>query len=94
MIERVNWRPVAFADLSRVVANIAEENPIAARRIGRELLLAGDSLASFPYRGRRGRVPNTRELVTVWPYIIVYEVDDSSHVQILRIWHGAQDRRE
>lgn len=68
MIERVNWRSIAFADLARVVAYIAEKNPIAARRVGRELLLAGDSLANFPYRGRRGRVSGTRELVTVWPY--------------------------
>lgn len=92
MTERVRWRPVAFADLFRVVANITAENPIAARRIGREILLAGDSLESFPYRGRLGRVPETRELVTVYPYIIVYEVDDSGRVHILRVWHGAQDR--
>lgn len=88
MTEPVRWRPVAFADLTRIVAHIADENPIAARRVGRELLIAGDSLATFPQRGRRGRVPETRELVTVWPYIIVYEVTASGHVQILRVWHG------
>ena len=75
-----------------MVANITAENPIAARRIGREILLTGDSLESFPYRGRLGRVAETRELVTVYPYIIVYEVDESGRVHILRVWHGAKDR--
>jgi len=55
-------------------------------------LLAGDSLAIFPGRGRRGRHPGTRELVTISPYIIIYEADHSGEVWILRIWHGAQDR--
>ncbi|MDR3516443.1 MAG: type II toxin-antitoxin system RelE/ParE family toxin [Azospirillaceae bacterium] len=25
------------------------------------------------------------------PYIIVYEIDDSGTVQILNVWHGAQN---
>jgi len=58
--------------------------------LGRELLLAGDSLAIFPGRGRRGRHPGTRELATISPYIIVYEADHSGEVWILRIWHGAR----
>ena len=79
-----------MADLARVITHVAAENPIAARRLGRELLLAGDSLAIFPGRGRRGRHPGTRELVTISPYIIVYEADHSGEVWILRIWHGAR----
>ena len=35
----------------------------------------------------------TRELVIPKsPYIIAYRVLESNAVQILRIWHGAQDR--
>jgi len=60
--------------------------------VTRELILAGDSLALFPRRGRPGRAPGTRELVTVVPYVIVYEVDETDTVMILRVWHGAQDR--
>jgi plasmid stabilization system protein ParE len=55
----------------RLVRFISEENPIAARRIAQELLLAGDSLAVFPKRGRRGTDPTTRELVTIRPYVIL-----------------------
>ena len=56
-------------------------------------MLAGDSLALFPARGSLGLATGTRELVAVWPYLIVYEVDTSSDtVRILRIWHEAQER--
>jgi toxin ParE1/3/4 len=72
---------------------IAADNPVAARRVGRELLLAGDNLMLFPRRGRPGRRPETRELVAMPPYIIVYRVVAATDtVTILRIWHAAQDR--
>lgn len=87
----VVWRTVALADVARIVAHIADENPVAAPRIARELIVAGDSLDQFPRRGRSGVVPNTRELVAVRPYIIVYRVEDEI-VRILRVWHSAQDR--
>ncbi len=57
------------------------------------LILAGDSLTLFPYRGRVGLAAGTRERVTVRPYIIIYEIDPGAElVRILRIWHGAQGR--
>jgi toxin ParE1/3/4 len=38
-------------------------------------------------------VAGTRELVAVWPCIVIYEVrQDQGAAVILRIWHGAQDR--
>ena len=88
---RVVWRTVALADIARIVAHIADENPLAAPRVARELIVAGDSLDLFPMRGRPGVVPGTRELVAVRPYIIVYRVEDDA-VRILRVWHSAQDR--
>ena len=89
----VQWLAAARNDIVRIASRIAEENPRAATRIAQELLVAGDSLALFPNRGRLGLATGTRELVAVWPYLIVYEVDAvSDTVRILRIWHGAQDR--
>jgi toxin ParE1/3/4 len=82
----------ASADVRRIFRYIARENPVAAQRIARELTLAGDSLALFPYRGRPGRTPGTRELSAVHPYVIVYEVERTD-VTILLVWHSAQDRR-
>lgn len=88
----VIWRAAARDDVVRIVRHISEENPIAARRMAREIVLAGDSLALFPRRGRPGLVAGTRELVVVRPYVIVYEVDDADDVAILRVWHSAQNR--
>jgi toxin ParE1/3/4 len=88
----VVWHARALADVSRIVRYIAVDNPVAARRVGRELLLAGDSLTMFPRRGRPGRLPEIRELVAMPPYVVVYRVTGLDTVTILRVWHAAQDR--
>jgi plasmid stabilization system protein ParE len=53
----VAWRARALDDIGRIVRYIAADNPSAARLIGRELLLAGDSREMFRRRGRPGRWP-------------------------------------
>jgi toxin ParE1/3/4 len=51
-----------------------------------------EQLHAFPRRGRVGREEGTRELVlSLLPYIVVYRVRESA-VEILQIWHAAQDR--
>jgi len=87
----VRWLAAALADIDHIARHIAEENPRAASKVARELLLAGDSLALFPHRGRPGLAEGTRELVALAPYILVYETDAAT-VSILRIWHSAQER--
>jgi toxin ParE1/3/4 len=85
-------RTKALAYIARITAYIAADNPVAAARIARARLLAGDNLTLFPRRGRPGRHPNIRELATVPPYIIVYRIQAAETVTILRIWHAAQRR--
>ena len=90
---RVEWHQLALEDRDIIVAYLELLNPNAASSVLRGLVLAGDSLALFPTRVRVGLATGTRELVAVWPYLIVYQVDMSSDtVRILRIWHVAQDR--
>lgn len=88
----VVWRARALADIGRIVRHIAADNPAAARRVGRELLLAGDSLSMFPARGRPGFLAGTRELIATLPCIIVYRAAEPGAVTILRVWHAAQAR--
>jgi len=45
----------------------------------------------FPGTGRPGEIKDTRELV-VSPYVLVYRETDEI-VEILYLWHGAQDWR-
>ena len=50
------------------------------------------SLRTLPQRGRIGREEGTRELVVArLPYIVVYRIKANA-VEILHIYHGAQDR--
>lgn len=88
----VVWRARALTDVRRIVRFIAADNPAAARRVGQELLVAGDSLLLFPRRGRPGRLAGTRELVVMPSYLLVYRVSDTDTVTILRVWHTAQER--
>ena len=92
---RVEWHPLALSDRDSIVTYLEPLNPHAAANLLRSLVLAGDSLALFPNRGRLGLVAGTRELVAVWPYLIVYEIDmNAVLVRILRIWHGSRDRSD
>lgn len=88
----VVWAPQAIEDIARITVYIAAENPVAAVRVARELLVAGDSLVVFPRRGRPSSLPGRRELVAVRPYVIVYRLPSDDMVDILRVWHAAQDR--
>jgi addiction module RelE/StbE family toxin len=86
---QVIWAPEALADARRIYDYIAEFNPIAARRVVGRFATASQELARFPYRGRSA--VSYRELTVVHPYVMLYDVHDTQ-VEILRIWHGAQDR--
>jgi toxin ParE1/3/4 len=48
---KVEWRPPAIDDRAAIFAYLLDRNPFAAALIAEELVLAGDSLAIFPYRG-------------------------------------------
>lgn len=82
------WAPSALQEIVEIYGYIAGDNPRAARRIADALLKAGDSLETFPHRGRPVG-DNLRELVVVYPYIIRYEIEEDA-VTILRVRHGAR----
>lgn len=81
----------ALNDIRRIESHIGEENPAAASRVAIQIVATCDRLEYLPERGRPGLVSGTRELVSCWPYVIVYRITGSS-VEILRVWHSAQDR--
>jgi toxin ParE1/3/4 len=83
----------AINDLALIREYISNDNPMAASRMAVELVAACDKLELFPERGRSGTRKGTRELTTVWPYVIVYRISGAD-IEILAIWHGAQDRSQ
>jgi toxin ParE1/3/4 len=93
---RVRWTDPAQTDFLEILGYIARDNPAAAERVGRRLLLALDALAVQPRLGRPGRIAGTRELVIPrLPYIAVYRILESppagtSQIELLRVLHGAR----
>jgi toxin ParE1/3/4 len=83
----VVWTGLAVNDVEAHVNYLSQFNELAARELAISLFTAGDSLSAMPNRGRPGRIGGTRELVALYPYVIVYEVRLES-VVIQRVWHG------
>ncbi|MGZ5843140.1 MAG: type II toxin-antitoxin system RelE/ParE family toxin [Xanthobacteraceae bacterium] len=84
----------ARSQLLAIHEYINERNPSAAARVGGSIREAAAVLRYFPYSGRPGRAPDTREwVVRRYPYVLVYEVDAADEcVTILGVFHCAQKR--
>jgi plasmid stabilization system protein ParE len=69
---RVDWSPFAVADLKTIAEWIEQDRDLGtANRVARAIYDAVQSLRTMPYRGRSGRLENTRELVIAGlPYIV------------------------
>ncbi|MHB1405747.1 MAG: type II toxin-antitoxin system RelE/ParE family toxin [Desulfitobacteriaceae bacterium] len=48
---KIRINPVAIADVQEIIAYIAEDNPAAAERIGKEIYSKVEKLADFPQIG-------------------------------------------
>jgi len=88
---RVRWTANAADDFAAIVGRVREDNPSAAQRVARANYAGVAGLRKFPYRGRIGLAPTTRELVFApWPSIAVYDVIEET-MQVLRIRHASED---
>jgi len=81
----------ALADLEAIRAYIALEHPQRAALIAAGIIGKCKNLESNPRIGRPGREPGTRELNTVTPWVVVYEIGKNGPV-VLRVWHNSQSR--
>lgn len=85
---QIVWLNEAIDQLDVIAAYIRLFDPAAARRVVTRLIALGESLSEFPNRGRP--VGNgIREMTTVPPYILRYEVVGDL-VFIRGIRHGAR----
>ena len=88
---KVEWSPRAFSDL-RAISDYIEHDTSAetADRVTRAVFDATQTLFTTPYRGRPGRMENTRELIIQGlPWIAIYRVSEE-RVVIINIIHGAR----
>jgi toxin ParE1/3/4 len=87
---QIRWSAAAAEDFLRIIGYIRQENSPAAQRIAKTIYESADSLKSFPYKGRAGRVEGTRELpLPPLPFVIVYRILKET-VEIANVVHGAQ----
>jgi toxin ParE1/3/4 len=90
---RIRWTPAAAADLQTIHDYLTEHEPHLARSTVTELRQGIRKLKQFPNIGRPGRETGTRELLHKrLPHIVAYRVKEDA-VEILHIWHPAQDWR-
>jgi plasmid stabilization system protein ParE len=70
---RVRWTQPAAGDLTAICDYLEyHESPALARRVAQAVYSAVQSLSPFPAKGRRGRLPETRELlIQRYPYIVI-----------------------
>ena len=85
---RVGWSREALAGLASIRMYVGQFDPRAAVRLADRLFDAGNGLRDFPTRGRPA-ANGCRALLTVRPYVILYEVAEDD-VLILSVRHGAQ----
>jgi addiction module RelE/StbE family toxin len=80
--------------LGDIYGYIHERNPEAAPRVIERIRRSANLLCDFPDMAPHGLVAGTRELVVVGlPYVIVFRPrDENSVIEILGVYHSAQDR--
>jgi toxin ParE1/3/4 len=87
----IEWTEPATQQLSQTYDYIAlTNNETVAARIVEHILAAVQRLATFPLSGRKGRVPETRELVVIdTPFIVAYALREGQ-ILILAVYHSAR----
>lgn len=83
------WTEIALQDRADIFSFIHQDNPEAAARLDSLFGLAAARLRDFPYMGRPGLVPGTRELSPHQNYRLVYAVEDS-RIFIMALVHVAR----
>ena len=88
----VRWLRRALADLDAIAEYVAQDNPVAARSFIARVRDMTEQLANYPYLGRASERADVRELVVHDHYLVSYRVRPNG-IEILQVWHTAQDRR-
>jgi plasmid stabilization system protein ParE len=85
----IEWLTEARIEFRHHIAYIHQQNPNAAIRVDAAIMRRISVLDDFPFAGRPGRLPETRELTILSaPYIVVYRVSGVT-VQIMHILHAS-----
>jgi toxin ParE1/3/4 len=87
----VKWLRRALKDLDTIATYVQRDNPEAARALVQSIREKTEHLGAFPYMGRAGEKPDTREFFVHEHYLVSYRIRPES-IEILQVWHTAQER--
>jgi toxin ParE1/3/4 len=94
-LSRILWTPLALEDLEGISHYVESKSTLAtANRVCRTIYDSVQRLRHFPETGKPGLEDGTREMVVsgLPAYIVVHRLGPHDAVEVLRIWHGAQQR--
>ena len=87
---KLKWTLIADVELLQLVTYVYPRNRYAALKLHSRTRLRVRQLERFPFSGRPGRMPGTRELIVgKSPYIAVYVVEEET-VTIHHIVHTSR----
>lgn len=87
----VKWLRRALKDLETIAAYIERDNPEPARTLVQSIRERTERLAAFPFLGRASEKADIREFFVHEHYLVSYRIRPG-RIEILQVWHTAQDR--
>lgn len=93
MVYRLERTQQSEDDMFDIWSYITEDNPAAADRLAHDLLARIRQACIFPNAGRAvPEISPQHRVLTQGSYLLVYHVDDVSHVvTLVRVLHAARD---
>lgn len=86
----LKWTHRSLADISRIVDYVSQHNPGAAVKLAAAIRAKAQQLTVHPHLGREV-FPGVHELVVHRNYLLTYRIKPG-RVEILQVWHAAQQR--
>ncbi|MGE5543537.1 MAG: type II toxin-antitoxin system RelE/ParE family toxin [Bacillota bacterium] len=91
---KIRINPVAIADIQEMKAYIAEDNPVAAERMGNDIYSKVEKLADFPQMGvslsSRINMKADYRFLVCGMYLIFYKIE-GEFVSVYRVLNGMRD---
>jgi toxin ParE1/3/4 len=88
---RIHWTEKAAQTLLKTGDYIALDNAKAATKLLKQIRQSVKLLQRNPFLGRRTEIEAVRELVVHANYLVSYRVSND-RIEILQVWHAAQQR--
>jgi len=88
--KRLEFTKRFFNNLAAHEEYIAQDNPVAAKKVANLIFEAAEGLETFPMLGKTGEVAGTRELIiSKYPYTLIYRLT-TDKVRVIAVLNQSQ----